>query len=120
MITTPAPPIDLSDVPAPSAPGFEARGAAFFDGKFVPMADATVSIATHAFNYGTGCFEGIRGYWNGAHGELYLIKLVEHFERLARNAALLRIELPMDPSELAAMTVELVHLNAYHEDVYVR
>jgi branched-chain amino acid aminotransferase len=116
----------IRETPAPDAvpgerhAGFEAQGVGFLDGKFVPMADATISIATHAFNYGTGCFEGIRGYWNADHRELYLLRLVEHFERLERNARLFRIELPMTPRELAAMTVELVHLNGYSEDVYVR
>ncbi|MGC8787656.1 MAG: branched chain amino acid aminotransferase, partial [Anaerolineae bacterium] len=28
---------------------------AFFEGKFVPIAEAKVSIMTHALNYGTGC-----------------------------------------------------------------
>ncbi|HLH71745.1 MAG TPA: branched chain amino acid aminotransferase, partial [Chloroflexota bacterium] len=37
---------------------------AYFRGQFVPLAEANISIMTHAFNYGTGCFEGIRGYWN--------------------------------------------------------
>ncbi len=37
---------------------------AFMDGAFVPVRDAKVSVLTHAFNYGTGVFEGIRAYWN--------------------------------------------------------
>jgi branched-chain amino acid aminotransferase len=37
---------------------------AYFKGKFVPIEDAKISIMTHAFNYGTGAFEGIRAYWN--------------------------------------------------------
>lgn len=36
---------------------------AFFQDRFVPMEDAKISISTHAFLYGTACFEGIRGYW---------------------------------------------------------
>ncbi|TMC78227.1 MAG: branched chain amino acid aminotransferase, partial [Chloroflexi bacterium] len=38
-------------------------GVAYLDGKFTPLADAKVSIATHALQYGTGVFEGIRAYW---------------------------------------------------------
>ena len=37
---------------------------AYFEGEYVPMRDAKVSIMTHAFMYGTATFEGIRGYWN--------------------------------------------------------
>ena len=36
----------------------------YFEGDFVAMRDAKVSIMTHAFMYGTATFEGIRGYWN--------------------------------------------------------
>ena len=36
----------------------------YFEGHFVPMRDAKVSIMTHAFMYGTATFEGIRAYWN--------------------------------------------------------
>jgi branched-chain amino acid aminotransferase len=39
---------------------------AFFGGEFVPIEQAQVSIMTHAFNYGTGCFEGIRAYYRPA------------------------------------------------------
>jgi branched-chain amino acid aminotransferase len=43
---------------------------AFFDGEFRPLADAKVSVMTHAFLYGTATFEGIRAYWNAEQGEL--------------------------------------------------
>ena len=36
----------------------------YFEGDWVPMRDAKVSIMTHAFMYGTATFEGIRAYWN--------------------------------------------------------
>ena len=36
----------------------------FFEGNIVPFDKARVSVATHAFNYGTAVFGGIRGYWN--------------------------------------------------------
>ena len=37
---------------------------AYFQKEIIPLADAKIGIMTHAFNYGTGIFEGIRGYWN--------------------------------------------------------
>ena len=39
----------------------------YFDGGFVPLSEAKISVMTHAFNYGTGCFEGIRGNWIAEH-----------------------------------------------------
>jgi len=56
-------------------------GVAYLDGKFTPLGDAKVSIATHALQYGTGVFEGIRAYWNPAQEQLYVFRLREHFER---------------------------------------
>ena len=41
---------------------------AYFEGAFVPIEQAKVSIMANAFNYGTGCFEGIRAYWNAGRG----------------------------------------------------
>ncbi|HUQ42521.1 MAG TPA: branched-chain amino acid transaminase [Candidatus Limnocylindrales bacterium] len=93
---------------------------AYHDGEFVRLADAKVSIATHALNYGTGVFEGIRGYWSDDHEELYLFRLREHFIRMERSCRILRIPLPADADTLAALTVELMRRNAYRADVYVR
>ena len=51
---------------------------AFFDGKFIPLAKAKVGVMTHAFNYGTACFEGIRGNWNKEQGQMYIFRMKEH------------------------------------------
>src|SRR5205807_1738549 len=71
-------------------------GVAYLDGKFTPLADAKVSIATHALQYGTGVFEGIRAYWNPAQEQLYVFRLREHFERMARSVRIVRITLPAE------------------------
>ena len=46
----------------------------FFEGKIVPFEEAKVSVATHAFNYGTAVFGGIRGYWNDDKKKLYIFR----------------------------------------------
>ena len=103
-----------------AASGFPARGWAFLDGDFVPIEDAKISIATHAFNYGTGCFEGIRGYWNEDREEVFVVKLREHFARLERSARLFRISLPMSVDEMCGIALELVRRGEFREDVYIR
>ncbi len=55
---------------------------AYFQKQFMPLAEAKIGIMTHAFNYGTGVFEGIRGNWNDAEQQIYLFRLSEHFDRL--------------------------------------
>ena len=44
---------------------------AFFQGEIVPIEQAKVSVMTHALNYGTACFGGLRGYWNEQDEQLY-------------------------------------------------
>ncbi len=95
-------------------------GIAYLDGKFTPLGDAKVSIATHALQYGTGVFEGIRAYWNPAQEQLYVFRLREHFERMARSVRIMRIALPGDPDELSEIALELLRKNGFKSDVYIR
>ncbi len=93
---------------------------AFFKGEFVPLEDARVSIGTHAFNYGTGCFEGIRGYWSEQEEQMYLFRVPEHFERLHRSARMLLLTLEYSVDQLCDITLELIQRCAFTTDVYVR
>jgi branched-chain amino acid aminotransferase len=93
---------------------------AYLDGRFTPLSDAKVSIATHALQYGTGVFEGIRAYWNPAQEQLYVFRLREHFERMDRSVRIVRIALPGDPESLSAIALELLRKNDFKSDVYVR
>ena len=96
------------------------EGYAYFEGQIVPMSEAKVSIATHALHYGTACFEGIRGYWNEQHQQLYLLKLREHFERMADSWNVIRIKPKETIDDLCRITVELVRKHGFRQDVYVR
>lgn len=93
---------------------------AFFQGAYVDMADANVSVMTHALNYGTGVFEGIRGYWNGSDEQMYLFRPKEHFERLRRSAKILRMAIPHTDDELVEIARNVVCSGQFREDVYVR
>ena len=93
---------------------------AFFNGGFVPLRDAKVSVLTHAFNYGTGVFEGIRAYWNAERRQLYGLHLVEHYRRLHRSCKIMKLDLPYSPERLVEITVELLRRSDYREDCYVR
>ena len=92
----------------------------FASGEFKKYDEARVGLLTHGLNYGTGCFEGIRGYWNADDRELYLLQLADHFERLHASARLLLMKLPYTIDELCAITVELCAQNRFEENVYVR
>ncbi|MDE2483203.1 MAG: branched-chain amino acid transaminase [bacterium] len=92
----------------------------FSGGEFRRYDEAKVGLLTHGLQYGTGCFEGIRGYWNAEDRELYLVLLREHYDRLKISAKILLMELPYSVDELIAMTVELAKRNAFETDIYMR
>lgn len=92
----------------------------YLNGEFRKYDDAKVGLLTHGLQYGTGCFEGIRGYWDADARELRLLLLRDHYERLQISAKILLMELPASPEELARITVELCKRNAFDSDVYVR
>jgi branched-chain amino acid aminotransferase len=96
------------------------EGYAYFEGRVVPMSEAKVSIATHALHYGTACFEGVRGYWNELQQQLYLVKLREHYQRMADSWNVLRMKPKESIDDLCQITVELVRQHGYRQDVYVR
>jgi branched-chain amino acid aminotransferase len=93
---------------------------AYFNGQFVPIGEAKISVLTHAFNYGTGVFEGIRAYWNAAHEQLYVLHLRDHYERLLRSCRIMRIEIPHSVEQLSEITLETLRRCGYHEDAYIR
>jgi branched-chain amino acid aminotransferase len=92
----------------------------FMNGEYIPAERGVISVRTHAFAYGTGVFEGIRGYWSKEENQLYLFRLREHYERLLRSCKILRISLPYTVEDLIASSVELARRNEQHEDVYQR
>lgn len=92
----------------------------FLNGKYIPGDQARVGVMTHALSYGTGCFEGIRGYWNDEAKQLYLFRLREHYERLHNSCRITNISLPYSVDELIAITVELVRRNGFRENCYLR
>ncbi len=93
---------------------------AYFEGKIVPFADAKVSVLTHALNYGTAAFGGLRGYWNENEEQLFLFRPINHFQRLLNSAKLLAMEFEHTPEGLTEITIELLRKEDYREDVYIR
>ncbi|MEX0801473.1 MAG: branched-chain amino acid transaminase [Dehalococcoidia bacterium] len=93
---------------------------AYFQKQIVPLSEAKLGIMTHAFNYGTGVFEGVRGNFNDAEGQIYVFRLKEHYDRLRRSCRVMRIDFPYSDEELHSLTTKLVEMSGYREDVYIR
>jgi len=98
----------------------ETTAIAFIDGRYLPVAEANLNVMTHALNYGTGVFEGIRGYWNAAEEQLFLFRAREHFVRLHESARIMAIALPYSVDDLCQISLEIVRRSAYRQDIYLR
>lgn len=93
---------------------------AYFQGSIVPYSQAKVGVLTHALNYGTGAFAGLRGYWNPDERQLFVFRPIDHYKRLKNSAKLLMIKLEQTPEELRDITLELLRQEGYTEDIYIR
>ncbi len=93
---------------------------AYFKGKIVPYSEAKVGVLTHALNYGTAAFAGLRAYWNDDDKQLYIFRAADHYRRLLNSAKLLCMQLDHTPESLTQLTVELLRLDDYHENIYIR
>jgi branched-chain amino acid aminotransferase len=93
---------------------------AFFEGQIVPIEQAKISVMTHALNYGTACFGGLRGYWNEESEQLFVFRILDHYERLLNSGKLLMMDLPYAADELAGITLDLLRREGWRQDVYVR
>lgn len=92
----------------------------YFDGEMMRYHDVHIGPMTHALHYGTGCFEGIRAYWNAGQQQLYALKLEAHYDRLRRSASILRLTLPHTTAELVELTIDVLRRNEARTDTYIR
>jgi branched-chain amino acid aminotransferase len=93
---------------------------AYFQKQILPRAEAKIGIMTHAFNYGTGVFEGIRGNWNADDETVYLFRVEEHLRRLTMSAKICRISISESIDEMFAAVRSVVEMSGYREDQYIR
>jgi len=89
-------------------------------GRFCRYDEAKIGLMTHGLHYGTGCFEGVRGFWSARDEELFLFQLQDHYERLTASAKILMMTMPHTVPELVDITVELCARNNFRGDVYIR
>lgn len=93
---------------------------AFFKGNIVPYSEAKIGVLTHTFNYGTGVFGGLRGYWNTEEEQLFIFRPLDHYKRFLDSAKLLLMELPYTEADLVQSTIDLLKAEKYRTDCYVR
>ncbi len=93
---------------------------AYFKGEFVPASEANVNIQAKAFNYGIGCFEGIRAYYDEAEDVLRVFRAEDHYRRLLDSCRILQLTTDLSVEQMIEITDELLRRNECRCDAYVR
>src|SRR5215470_17307431 len=93
---------------------------AWLNGRVVPYGEASFGLLTHALNYGTGFFAGLRAYWNDDEQQLFVFRPEDHFRRFLDSARLLRMELSLTPADLTRGALELLRAEGHRRTCYIR
>ena len=92
----------------------------FYQGEIVEESTVSIDIRSKAFNYGLGCFEGIRAYWDNEKQQLYGFTMMEHYERFMESCKALNLNIPYTAEDLCKVTVELLKKNEFKTSTYIR
>jgi branched-chain amino acid aminotransferase len=89
----------------------------WFDGRFVPFADAKLHVLTHSLQYGSGIFEGIRAYDTPKGTAVF--RLDDHVARFFNSAKIYGIEIGFTKKQIRDAVLQTVRKNGLRE-CYIR
>jgi branched-chain amino acid aminotransferase len=93
---------------------------AFYNGATVPFDQARIHVLSPAVHYATGVFEGIRGYWNQEHQQIYIFRLPEHLKRLENSQKVLAFDKIIQAPQITNDILQLVRTNQHRETIHIR
>jgi len=89
----------------------------WINNKLIDFEDAKIHVMSHAFHYGTACFEGIHSY--KTEKGVVIFRLKEHVDRLFESAKPLGMNLNYTQEDISKAIKNLVKTNNI-EDGYIR
>lgn len=93
---------------------------AYHRSEFRKLSDCNVNVATHALQYGTAVFGGIRGYYSESQKNLLIFRVDRHFKRLHQSAKMMQMVPPLSEKEMTNILIQVARLNNYRQNVYFR
>ena len=93
---------------------------AFFEGEFVKIEEAKVSIMTNALQYGTGFFGGMRAYYNKEKKHLSVFRMEDHIKRFISSARIIGVSMSYDEKQMKEIFMKLIKMNNPKTDTYFR
>ena len=91
----------------------------YLNDRVVPWDEGNVHIASVGFRFGTNVFEGLRGYWNDRHEQMYVLQLSEHMQRLEYSQKFMRFDTILPGQSVADAVLELLRANEFRENVHI-
>jgi branched-chain amino acid aminotransferase len=92
----------------------------FYKGRVVPYSEVKFGVLTHAMNYGTAVFGGLRAYWNDDEEQLFVFRPRDHFRRFLQSSKLLCMDLGLTGEDLLKGLTDLIRTEGHREDLYIR
>jgi len=89
-------------------------------GRMMPWDQALIHVNAVGHASASAVFEGVKAYRSAAGDRLALFRLDDHLRRLFESARICRIALPHTPHELRTAVLDLLRVNDYRQDAYVR
>src|SRR5665213_3604469 len=89
-------------------------------GGFMPYREATLGLLTHALQYGTGCFEGIRAFWSDEAEQLYVFEPVAHYRRHSSKVISVSSSSVCGRSMSSRLPERRSRRNGFRGDAYIR
>jgi len=93
---------------------------AYFNRAIRPIEEAQISIMNLTFNYGIGCFGGLRGYWDPKQEEINVFRIRDHYRRFLNSAKMLMATFDYTVDSLTDITLELLSREDWQENCYIR
>ena len=81
------------------------KNLAYFQGKILPADDAKINIQTHALQYGTTVFGGIRGYYDSNSDNVFIFRIRDHFQRMLNSVKIMQLQFQSTVDELTKITL---------------
>lgn len=93
---------------------------AYHAGDYRRLGECNVNVSTHALQYGTAVFGGMRAYYNSVKDNLFIFRMENHYKRLWNSARVMQMVPPLSEKQMAEVTIEVTRRNNYRTNVYYR
>ena len=91
----------------------------WMNGELVPFLHAQMPVMSSACRSGINVFEGIRAYWSEEHGQLYVFRMREHYQRLIESMRIMHLERPEGLAEMEGLLLDTLRANRFRTDVHI-